>query len=35
VFVNGLWYFCGADTTAILYHVHHSQTGFRHLCLRF
>jgi hypothetical protein len=30
-----LWYFRGADTTAILYHVHHNRTGFLHLCLRF
>jgi hypothetical protein len=35
VFVNGLWYFRGARTTAILYHVHHSQTGFLNLYLRF
>jgi hypothetical protein len=35
VFVNSLWYFRGARTTAILYHVHHNQTGFLHLCLRF
>src|ERR1035438_2362536 len=35
MFVNGLWHFRGACTTTILYHVHHSQTGFLHLCLRF
>jgi hypothetical protein len=35
VFVNGLWYFRGARTTAILYHVHHNQTEFLHLYLRF
>ena len=35
MFVNGLWYFRGARTTAILYHVHHNQTEFLHLYLRF
>ena len=35
MFVNGLWYFHGARTATILYHVHHSEAGFLGLCLRF
>ena len=35
MFVNGLWYFRGAYSTAILYHVHHNRTRFLHLYLRF